>query len=414
MKSIVILGDGMSDHGVKVLGGKTPLEVAQKPHIDRIAREGRTGLLSTIPLGMPLGSDVANLQVLGYDSRTNYNGRATLEAASMGVSLGKEDVAMRLNLISLDKGRIANHSAGHISSQEAAELVQALNEGLGSGHSAHPFRMYAGTSFRNLLVLEGTWAHAGIHCTPPHDHLGEEIAGLMPKPMVDDPEAIHTAQLLIQWIKKSQVILAAHPVNQKRIAAGLPAADCIWPWSPGKRPEMETLQQRFGIRSAVISAVDLIKGLGIYAGADIINVPGATGLWDTNYEGKAEAALQALDEYDFIYVHVEATDEAGHARDPQLKIKCIEMLDQRLVGPILQGLEKRNLDVVIAVLPDHPTLVETGSHSNDPVPVAVRIPGQTPDEVQAYSETLCAQGDLGLMTGDDFIRYVITGSLPEK
>lgn len=409
MKTIVILGDGMSDRPVAVLGGKTPLEVAQKPFIDQIAREGRTGLLSTIPVGMPLGSDVANLQVLGYDSRTNYTGRATLEAASIGVSLNQEDVAFRLNLISVADGRIANHSAGHISTSEADQLIQTLNKELRIEKGEYPFRIHTGISFRNLLVLEGGWAHTEVDCIPPHDHLGEAVADLMPKAMIDDAKATATATVLKQLIKQSWEILADHPVNKNRRAQGKQTADSVWPWSPGKRPAMITLKQRFGVHAAVISAVDLVKGLGIYAGADVIEVPGATGLWDTNYEGKAQAALDALDKYDFIYVHVEATDEASHARDPQLKIKCIEMLDQRLVKPILEGLKKRDNDVIVAVLPDHPTFVETGSHSNDPVPVAIRIPGQTPDEVEIYSEKECARGLLGNLQHDQFIRRVITG-----
>jgi 2,3-bisphosphoglycerate-independent phosphoglycerate mutase len=407
MKSIVILGDGMSDHPVKALKGKTPLQVAKKPHIDRIARDGRTGLLNTIPEGMPNGSAVANLQVLGYDSRVTFNGRGVLEAASMGVKLNQDDVAMRLNLISIDQGRIATHSAGHISSQEAAQLVQTLNKELGSGIGDQPFRIYPGTSFRHLLVFEGGWADPEIDCIPPHDRLGGKIVELLPKSLNGNQKVSQTTARLNELITKSREILESHPVNRERIALGKPAANCIWPWSPGLRPRMDTFQQRFNIRPAVISAVDLVKGLGIYAGADIIDVPGSTGLWDTNYEGKAQAALNALENYDFIYLHVEATDEAGHARDPELKIKCIEMLDKRLVAPILEGLEKQKTETVVAILPDHPTLVETGSHSNEPVPVAIRIPGFSPDEVPSYTEANCAGGSLGVMQGDEFIRYVL-------
>lgn len=409
MKSIIILGDGMSDRPVAALGGKTPLQVAHKPHIDRIAREGRTGLLTTIPKGMPHGSAVANLQVLGYDSRKTFTGRATLEAASLDISLKPEDVALRLNLISLDGDLIANHSAGHISSEEAGELVTFLNEELGCCLGERPFRIYPGTGFRQVMVLENGWADPGVDCIPPHDYFGGRVDELLPKPLNGNLQAHHTGERLVELIHRSREILAAHPVNKKRATEGKPTADCIWPWSPGRRPEMETLTQRFGIRPAVISAVDLVKGLGKFAGADIIDVPGATGLWDTNYEGKAEAALKALDKYDLVYLHVEATDEAGHARDPELKVRCIEMLDQRLTAPILDGLDQRDMDVVVSVLPDHPTLVETGSHDDQPVPVAIRTPGSAPDKVQAYTEAQCAEGSLGLMENDTFIRHAARG-----
>lgn len=407
MKTIVILGDGMSDRPVAALGGKTPLEVADKPNIDRIAREGRTGIFQTIPEGMPNGSAVANLQVLGYDSRETFNGRGTLEAASMKVKLEPDDVAMRINLISLDNGNISDHSAGHISNHEGAQLIEALYEELRQSLGEKPFRMYPGFDYRHLLVLNDGWADPGVDCFPPHDHLGHAAGELMPRPFNGSKKASETTKFLIEMIDKSREFLASHPVNLKRKAEGKAAADSLWPWSPGRRPDMKTLGERFGVRPAVISAVDLVKGLGIYAGADIIEVPGATGLHDTNYEGKAQAALDALKTYDFLYVHVEATDEAGHARDVDLKIKCVEMLDRRLVAPILEGLEKQGTDAVVAVLPDHPTLVETGSHGNDPVPVAVRVPGVEPDHVRHYTEKSCAEGSLGMLSDDEFIRGLL-------
>lgn len=407
MKTIVILGDGMSDRGIEALGGKTPLEVAKKPNIDKIAREGRTGMLRTIPEGMPNGSAVANLQVLGYDSRVTFNGRGTLEAASMGVKLGPNDVAVRINLITLDDGHIADHSAGHISNEEGAQLIGALYEELKESLGDRPFRMYPGFSYRHLLVLEGDWADPEVDCIPPHDNLGGAVNELMPKRLNDSEKAAETEKFLIEMINKSREILASHPVNLKRKAQGKATADSLWPWSPGRRPEMKTFMERFGVRAAVISAVDLVKGLGVFAGAKIIEVEGATGLYDTNYEGKAMATLDALADHDFVYVHVEATDEAGHARDLDLKIKCIEMLDERLVKIILEGLKERGIEASVSVLPDHPTLVKTGSHASDPVPVAVWVPGFEADDVQIYTEKTCAEGSLGMLNDDEFIRSAL-------
>jgi 2,3-bisphosphoglycerate-independent phosphoglycerate mutase len=311
---------------------------------------------------------------------------------------------MRINLINLNNGNIADHSSGHISNEEGAQLIGALYEELRECLGDRPFRMYPGFSYRHLLVLEGDWGSPEVELVPPHDNVGGAAADLLPKRLKEDEKAVATEAFLIEMIERSRKILANHPVNLKRKAQGKVTADSLWPWSPGRRPEMKTLIERFNIRPAVISAVDLVKGLGVYAGARVIDVPGATGLYDTNYEGKAEAALYALKNHDFVYCHVEATDEAGHARDLELKIKCIEMLDQRLVKLILEGLEERGIEASVAVLPDHPTYVETGKHGSDPVPVAIRIPGVEPDHVHTYTEKTCAQGSLGMLKGDEFIR----------
>jgi 2,3-bisphosphoglycerate-independent phosphoglycerate mutase len=410
MKSVIFLGDGMSDHPIERLDGRTPLQVAQKPHMDRIAREGRTGLLSTIPEGQPKGSAVANLSVLGYDPVETFQGRAVLEAASMEVALELDDVALRCNLIAVDDGKIKNHSAGHISSEEAEQIIFTLDRELGGGRGDHPVAFHNGVSYRHLLVLRGGWAAPEVRCAPPHDHVGERASDLLPSAAVGSPAARATAARLVDLYERALPILADHPVNRARKAAGQDAADAIWPWSPGRKPTMETLQQRFGVHGAVISAVDLVMGLGYYAGMDIIRVPGATGLWDTDYEGKARACLDALADHDFVYLHVEATDEAGHAKDLDLKIRCIEQLDERVVGPVLQGIEQRGIEAVVAVLPDHPTPVETGSHATDPVPVAIRTPGVAPDDVEAYDEASAARGSLGHMRGDAFIRQVLIGT----
>jgi 2,3-bisphosphoglycerate-independent phosphoglycerate mutase len=403
MKTVIILGDGMSDHLVKALGGKTPLMVARKPAMDRIAREGITGLFASIPEGMPNGSDVANLSVLGYDPRKCLQGRGVLEAASMGIDLGPGDVAMRCNLLTLNTdGTIKNHSAGHISSEEAAILIHDLDAELGGARGAQPVIFHAGVSYRHLLVLPGGWANPSLECAPPHDHVGEHESILLPKAKGLEAEA--TAVRLRELHERAKALLADHPVNRARIAAGKDPANAMWNWSPGHRPQMEPLTTRFGITGGVISAVDLIHGIGRYAGLDRIHVEGATGLSDTNYEGKAQAALECLETRDFVFVHVEATDEASHSRDLELKIKCIEYLDDRIVRPIVEGIEARGWQVTLAVLPDHPTEVETGNHASDPVPFALWRPGIQPDASTAYDEAQAAQG--ALLREDAFIKMV--------
>jgi 2,3-bisphosphoglycerate-independent phosphoglycerate mutase len=408
MKSIIIIGDGMSDHPVQKLGGKTPLMVANKPHIDQIARKGRMGLFATIPEGQPNGSAVANLSVLGYDPEQTFQGRAVLEAASMGVDLSTTDVATRCNLICVEDDKIKNHSAGHISTEEADEIITTLDKELGNSRGDLPVTFHSGVSYRHLLVLRGEWASPKLTCYPPHDYVGENAVALLPS--AAEPAAKSAQTRIEQLYHKSMALLADHPVNVKRKAAGKDPANAIWPWSPGCKPSMQTMQQRFGLRGATISAVDLVLGLGKYAGMTPIDVPGATGLWDTNYEGKASACLDALADHDFVYVHVEATDEAGHAQDLDLKIKCIEMLDQRLVRPILEGLTERGIEATVAILPDHPTPVETGKHADDPVPVAIFNPNITPDNTERYDEIQAATGSLGPMQGDTFIKTVLNPS----
>ncbi len=398
MKYVVILGDGMADYPVKALQGKTPLMVADTPSIDWIATHGRCGVLETIEPDMPTGSAVANLAVLGYDPRETFQGRGVLEAASLGVVLGSTDMAMRVNLICVEAGKIRSHSSGHISDEEAGELVVALTEHF----KDRPVQIHQGLSYRHLLVVPG--GHPKVECAPPHDHVGESLDSLAVKPLV--PEASDTAELLNTLIAESRIILEKHPVNIRRKAAGKQQANCLWPWSPGTKPHMKTMQERFGISGAAISAVDLIKGLAVYAGMEVINVPGATGLYDTNFEGKADACLDALARHDFIYLHVEAADEAGHERNLKLKIQCIEDLDRRVVKRVLEGLKDRGIEAVVAVLPDHPTPVEMGSHVRDPVPVAIYDPGKSPDDVLKYDEESVKHGALGHMKLARFIETV--------
>lgn len=399
MKHIIILGDGMSDYPVARLGNKTPLQAARKPNIDRIAREGRCGLFKTIEQDVPTGSEAANLAVMGYDPRSVLQGRGVLEAASMGVDIRDDEMAARCNLICLsDDGRIKNHSAGHITSEESDEILKTLQEEIGSPE----IHFYTGVSYRHLFVGKGL--DPRLDCAPPHDHPNEPADGLLIRPKV--PGAEPTARLLNELTRRSWAILKDHPVNRRRRAAGKDEANSIWLWSPGKRPKMWTFQERFGIRGAVISAVDLIRGIGVYAGLEVLKVPGATGLHDTNYEGKADACLAALDRHDFIYVHVEAPDEAGHEGNLELKIKTIEDLDARLVGRVLAGLERRKPEAVVAVLPDHPTPVEKRIHVRDAVPVAIRDPRNPADSVERYDEVSCAGGSLGTLHGDQFIRML--------
>lgn len=399
MKTIVIIGDGMADYPVPELGGRTPLMVAHKPAMDFIAREGRTGLFRTIEPDLPVGSEIANLAVLGYDPHKVYQGRGVLEAASLGVQLAPNDVALRVNLICVEDGRIRSHSAGHISNEEARRLIGDLQAHFGGLN----VRFVPGLSYRHILVVPG--GDARLECAPPHDHVGEPFTDLLVRPL--DPIAQPTADLLNRLILESQMFLRDHPVNRKRMAEGLQPANSLWPWSPGKRPQMETFQQRFGITGAVVAAVDLIKGLGVYAGLDVIYVEGATGWYDTNYEGKADACLAALADHDFVYVHVEAPDEAGHEKNAALKVRCIEDLDRRLVQRVLDGLEQRGIEAVVAVLPDHPTPITVGTHTRDPVPVAIRDPRLPPDGVSRFDEESVKAGALGLLQGAEFIEAVV-------
>ena len=395
MKYILFLADGMADYPLDELGHKTPLQVANTPNMDWLARKGKCGRLTTIPRGMSTGSAVANLSVLGYDPRIHFQGRGVLEAASMGVELSPGDVAFRCNSICVEDGRIKNHSAGHISTEEARELIETIKDELGSEN----ITFYSGVSYRHLLVLRGGNFSAGVECTPPHDAPGVSVRRILPRGK--EKEAEKTASLLRKIILDSRDVLEGHPINLTREKEGRDKANMLWPWSPGKKPHMRDFQERFAIKGAVISAVDLIRGLGIYAGFDVIKVKGATGLHDTNYEGKAEACLKALREYDLAWVHVEASDEASHQGDIDLKIKTIEYFDRRLVGRVL---EKINENARIAVLPDHLTPIKVRTHVAEAVPFLIYDAGKEADEVGQFDESSCAEGSFGLLQGDGFIK----------
>lgn len=399
MKYIIVLGDGMADESCAELGGLTPIEAADTPAMDELARRGRSGLLATVPEGFAPGSEIAHLSLLGYDLPTVFEGRGTLEAASMGIDIAPDEMALRCNLICITPdGVIKNHSAGHISSEEASELIQALNEALGDGRAT----FFPGVSYRHLLKIRN--ADKRLVCTPPHDVPGTPVADVMVRP--ECPEAAETAEYINDLILRSQQVLVNHPVNLRRIAEGKDPANSIWPWSPGYKPAMATMSELFGIRKGVvISAVDLIMGIGVYAGLKPVWVEGATGLYDTNYEGKLQAALQALrDGADFVFLHIEASDEAGHEGDAGLKKLTVENLDHRILGPLLAELDKSGEKVAVALLPDHPTPCRIKTHSSSPVPFVIWRPGDSPDDVTLYSEKAAAGGCFGSLEGDRFIK----------
>jgi 2,3-bisphosphoglycerate-independent phosphoglycerate mutase len=401
MKYLIILGDGMADEPIASLGNKTILQAAEIPTIDFLAKNGKNGRLVTVPEGFHPGSEIANLEVLGYDVRKVFEGRGSLEAASMGVSIEPGEMAMRCNIICVEDGKIKNHSAGHISNEEAYQLVDYLNEELGDD----VVKFFPGISYRHLLKIKG--GDKRVSCTPPHDVPGTPFAEVLVK--ADCPEAENTAELLNKLILKSMEILPKHPVNLKRVAEGKDPANCIWPWSAGYKPEMKTLMERYGLKSgAVISAVDLIRGIGVYAGLEVIKVDGATGLYDTNYEGKTQATLDALRKHDFVYLHIEASDEAGHEGNVDLKKKTVEYLENRVVKPILEEVSKWDEPVAIAILPDHPTPCRLKTHISEPVPFLIYYPGIQPDGVSQYDEESAKAGDYGLLTGDEFMKALLS------
>ena len=390
MKYVVILGDGMSDEKLEQLGGKTPLQVAKTPHMDYMARRGKLGLARTVPPGLPPGSDVANLSVFGYDPRSCYTGRSPLEAASMGVELGENDVAFRLNLVHLqprgDKLYMRDYSAGHITTAEGRELVEELQRELGSDE----FHFYPGVGYRHLLVWrEG---REKIAATPPHDITGKDIAEYLPRG--------EGAERLIELMNSSQLIFHNHPQYRRRQAAEQTPANSIWLWGQGKSPRMASFREKFGLRGGVISAVDLVRGIGVYAGLEIIKVEGATGYIDTNYRGKAEAALKALESLDYVYLHVEAPDEAAHSGNLEHKLQAIEDLDSQVVGPILEGIGRLG-DYRLLCTPDHPTPIARMTHTADPVPFVLYGGEQRENQgIAGYDED--AARATGLMVEDGY------------
>jgi 2,3-bisphosphoglycerate-independent phosphoglycerate mutase len=398
MKYVILLGDGMSDWPVPELADKTPLQAAHTPHMDTLARLGKTGQAMTIPEGMSTGSDVAALTILGYDARHLYTGRSPLEAASIGIPLSPTDVAFRCNLVVLcgadGQPTMADFSGAHITTEEARQLIDTLNDELGSD----TFRFYPGVSYRHCLV----WRDGllGTKLTPPHDITGRAIAEYLPSG--------DGAAELQRLMDASQAIFREHPLNRQRRQHGEPPISSIWLWGAGKRPEIPRFRHRYGLTGAVISAVDLHKGLAIYAGLEPINVPGATGWLDTNYAGKVEHALRALQDKDFVFLHVEAPDEAGHQGDVKAKVQAIEDFDAKVVGPMLAGLQQRFEDYRVLLLPDHPTPLALKTHVREPVPIALYGSGVEPDAGQTFDESVREKGSLNVQHGAELMRLLLS------
>ena len=382
-KYLMVLGDGMADEPIAELGGKTPLEYARTPNFDRIAREGACGMLRTIPAGFEAGSDIANLSILGYDPRKYYNGRGPLEAASIGVPLGERDIAYRCNLVTVTDGVMEDFSAGHIPSSEGGPLIRAL------AARVDEVSLHAGISYRNLMVVPNG---EGAETAPPHDIVGERIEAHLPKG--------GDAGILIRVMERSREILRDQPVNHERVARGQHPATMIWPWSGGRKPDLPLFRELHGISGAMISAVDLLNGIARLAGMEVIRVPGATGYLDTDYRAKARYATEALDRFDFLYLHVEAPDEAGHMGSVEEKVRAIERVDG-MVGMIMETFLG-----VIAVLPDHPTPIRLKTHTPDPVPFAVR--GLARDDTRRLTEREAARGGFGLLEAGSFLPMLLS------
>jgi len=386
MKFIILVPDGAADWPLPAHGGMTPLEAAHTPNMDFLAKNGICGTALTIPSGMPAGSDVANYSILGYDPRLYYTGRGPLEAASMGLELGPSQVAFRCNLVTEEKGRLLDFSAGHISSQEAAELMQTLQEELGDKDTS----FHAGVSYRHLLLLEGR-DFLDARCIPPHDVVGERVEDILP----EGPGA----ERLVSLMDRARPLLSGHEVNRRRRSRGERPANLIWPWGQGKSPQLPTYQEKYSLNGAIITAVDLIKGLGLCAGLDVVEVPGATGYYDTDYEAKALYALNSLHDKDLVYIHVEAPDEAGHEGDWDAKVQALEDFDGRIVESLLNEVSRSSEDFRFLVVPDHYTPIEVRTHAPDPVPFALYYLEADPDAGSSFSEKGVREGSFSKLPG---------------
>ncbi len=383
MKYLLVLGDGMADEPLAGLGGMTPLEYADTPNMDRIAREGACGMLRTIPEGFEPGSDIANLSVLGYDPGRYYTGRGPLEAMSMGIPLRDDDVAYRCNISTVVNGKMLDFSAGHISTRESRDLLEALAK------KVPDVFLKEGVSYRNLLVIN---KGNGSDTTPPHDIVGQEVGPYLPSG--------EDADILRHCIEESMKVFSGHPVNKARISTGKTPATQIWPWSGGKRPALPLFHDKYGKTGGMISAVDLLNGIARCAGMEVITVPGATGYLDTDYNAKARYAIDALEHLDFLYLHVEAPDEAGHLGSVEEKVRAIERVDEML------GIIMEEFSGVIAILPDHPTPIRLKTHTRDPVPFAVR--GLKTDSTKRYSEQAVQSGIYGTIDAIDFLSLLFS------
>jgi len=399
MKYIIIIPDGMADNPIEKLDGKTPLEVARTTNMDYMAQHGMTGLVQTIPDGMHPGSDIGNMAILGYDPKTCHTGRAPLEAANQNIILKDDEVAVRCNFTTIANDEMSDYSAGHISTKEAAVLIESLNSQINEPN----VKFYTGVGYRHLVVLKTDHAKdfLKLKTTPPHDILAKKIKSFLPK----GPGA----ELFIRLMEKSKVILENHAVNNVRIDLKENPANMIWLWGQGIRPQLVPFSEKFELKGSIISAVDLVNGIGRLIGLDIIDVPGATGYYDTNYLGKAQYALKSLKKKDFVYIHIEAPDEAGHNGDLKAKIEAIENIDRDVVGTILNYFDKHD-DVRVLVLPDHPTPVELRTHSNDPVPFLLYGKGIAHDGSQVYNEASSKEKGLQYKSGEELLKYFLNKS----
>jgi len=392
MKYAIIVPDGAADEPLEQFGGETVLEAAETPNMDKISTEGRQGLVRTVPADMDPGSDVAQMSLLGYDPRRYYSGRAPIEAVARNIKLLLGDWVFRCNLVTIADGKMEDHSAGHISTEEAGRLVKELDEQLGS----EQMRFYAGVSYRHLLVFKGV--DFDVQTYPPHDHIGSAVEKILPRGK--------GAELLIELMARSQQLFTGHDINKVRMDLGENQVSSIWLWGQGKRAQMERFEKRFGLRGAAITAVDLVRGLAKLIGFDLINVPGATGFVDTNYQGKGSAAVEAMEKYDIVFVHVEAPDEAGHNGNAEMKKKAIEQIDRHIVGPVLDALRSRDSWRVL-VMPDHPTPVRTGAHSGEPVPFAMTGTGVKGILHKGFSEANAAQSGFRIENGFELMEYFL-------
>ena len=401
MKYVIVIEDGASDYPIEEIDGKTPLKVADKPVLDRIAKEGRTGLIQNVPETLPPGSDVANMSIFGYDPLEYYTGRGPLEAASMGVETKEGDVVFRCNTITEKDGLMASSNAGHITSPEAAELMEYLNEYFNDKYPDFKGKFYPGVSYRHLFVYndkENAEKLAKLAMVPPHDFVGEEIA--------DKLEFDSFADEIKAIMIESKEALSNHPVNQKRIEEGKEPSNMVWFWGQGTMPAMPSMKDTYGLKGAVITGVDLIKGLGVCTGCTNLDVPGATAFFDTDYKAKGEYAVNALEDNDIVIVHIEAPDEAGHAKNLKEKVRGIENIDKHILAPLMEALPKYG-DFKIAVLPDHPTPIDVGTHTRDMVPIAIYSTKDEADDVLVYDEDSVKDGALGKLTGCNLLKLLL-------
>jgi len=399
VKYVVVCCDGMSDLPIPKLSGKTPLEAADTPNMDSLAQGGECGLLQTMVSGLPQDSGVANLAILGYDPVKFYPGRGPLEAANMGIVLDSSDVILRCNTVTVEYGVLVDYSGGHISSGESRKLVEYGNEKLGGG----PLKIFPGVSYRHVAVLSGDFS-ADIACKPPHDIIGGKVEDNLIEPI--DSRAGETSEKLNGIMLDSKEYLEDHPVNINRIQNGLKPANMLWFWGPGRKPSLPAFREKFGLSGSVISAVDIIKGIGASIGLEVVNVEGATGYLDTNYEGKADAAVESLKSVDFTYIHVESPDESGHERNIEHKIQAIEDIDKRVLGRLLDKLEG---DYVIGVLPDHATPISLGTHTGEPVPFLIYSTlREGSRSCESFSEKNSSNGIFGVKGAEEFINLLLS------